>query len=644
MQSGQELRNALLGTAVTGKTGVRCFLRELLSEGGQGWVFKANHLEPSGVWVAVKMLRPEPANEEARARFERETEALKTLSSISPPDSNIVRLLDRGEHPISASNIEILLPFVVLEYVAGRTLEQMMREAGGAFAVARVHKLMRQLARALQTVHDQQIVHRDVKPGNILIADEGGQDLLKITDFGLAKMRDASVYQTGTFAGASLGYAPPEQYEMGNARVSAQTDIFSMAAILFELLAGQEAFPCKPGDNALRVMARMQTADRPSLARAAASLPRELRDRPDILAALDREIARATGPDPVTRHASVKDFWARTEPLLRELLVRLPAAAQSESVDTGARPTALPQVRMPMPAWRAVVPPLRNEQLRAAVFISGGSIVAVGARGLFCMAAGQWSAMQMPPAVDTRLLRSVIKAPSGKLVLMGDTSLIAIVHESGEAERLYINERDMTLLGGFADAEGLVLVGEKLSRSMGAAIILPWGGVPQVLTIEGSTRLYGAVRAGPQTLLVCGAHGALFEIQGGAVREIAWGRTGHLFAMVPAPQGGAYVVGSGGHALRLVPVSSPSADQPGHTALLEAVQTTRDLKALALDSMGKPWAAGTQARLMQRVGDVWIRVPLDPKCQTNLVAASVREDLLFVLAEDGTLYEASRVA
>ncbi len=605
-------------------------------------MFKANHVEPNGAWVVVKMLRPEAAAEESLSRFERETQALRILADVSPPNPNIVRLHDTGEHILPTANVEISLPFVVLEYVHGRTLEQLMREAGGALPVTRVQKLMRQLARALQAVHDQQIIHRDIKPSNILIADEGGQDLLKVTDFGLVKLRDLSVYQTGAFAGASLGYAPPEQYEMGNARVSVQTDIFSLAAILFELLSGREAFPCKPGDNALRVMARMKTADRPSLARAAASLPRELRDRPDILAALDREIARATGPDPVTRHASVRDFWTRTEPLLRELLVRIPTAVQGESVDTGARPTAIPQVRVPMPAWRQSAPPLRNEQLRAAVFSTGGSIVAVGARGLFCMAAGQWSAMQMPPAVDTRLLRSVIKGPSGKLILVGDASLIAVVHESGEAERLSINERDMTLLGGFADASGLVLVGEKLSRSIGAVVLMPWGGIPQVITVEGSNRLYGALRTETGTILSCGAHGALFEIQGAAVREIPWGRTGHLFAMVPSAQGGAYVVGSGGHALRLLPTPNASNEHAGHTALLEAVQTTRDLRAMTLDFSAKPWAVGTQARLMQRVGDVWVRVPLDPKLQSNLVAASVREDVIAVLCEDGTLYEASR--
>lgn len=644
MESGHELCNDLLKAFVVSERGERCFLRELLSEGGQGWVFKANFKEPNGLWVAVKMLRPEGVSEETVARFERETQALSILAAAVPPIADVVRLLDVGEHVVRAGNCDVALPFAVLEYVPGRTLEQVMREVNGPLPVARVQRLMQKLARALQAIHDQQIIHRDIKPSNILVGEDNGQDVLKVTDFGLVRLRDGGLFQTGAFAGASLGYAPPEQYEMGNARVGVQTDIFSLAAILFELLSGQEAFPCKPGDNALRVMARMQTADRPSLARVSASLPRELRDRPDILAALDREIARATGPDPVTRHGSVREFWTRIEPLLRELQVRLPAASQSESVDTGARQTALPQVRVAMPVWRQITPPIRNEHLRAAVFLASGSIVAVGARGLFCMAAGQWSAMQMPTAVDTRLLRSVVKGPAGKLILVGDASLIAVVHESGEAERLPISERDMTLLGGFADAAGLVLVGEKLSKSVGAVVLLPWRGLPVVVTVEGSTRLYGAVRTEGGAVIVCGAHGALYEIREGAPREIPWGRTGHLFAMVPSAEGGAHAVGSGGHALRLVPASKAPPDQASLAAMLEAVQTTRDLRGLTLDTSGKPWATGTQARLMQRLGDVWIRVPLDPKLQTNLIAANVREDTMTVLGEDGTLYEASRSA
>src|SRR5262249_35832374 len=125
-----------------------------------------------------------------------------------------------------------------------------------------------------------------------------------------------------SIAGASLGYAPPEQYEMGNNRVSAQTDVFSFASVLYEVLCGTEAFPLRHGDSPLRVVARMLTGERPSLSRVHATVPRELRDRPDLTTALDREIGRALSADPAVRHGSIRELWEQVEPLLDEAMSR----------------------------------------------------------------------------------------------------------------------------------------------------------------------------------------------------------------------------------------------------------------------------------------------------------------------------------
>src|SRR5262249_30391712 len=178
-----------------------------------------------------------------------------------------------------------------------------------ASLVSRVRRWMAQVVGVIHTVHEHRIVHRDLKPSNILLAQLQGQEVAKVTDFGLVKLPELSAHRTATVAGASLGYAPPEQYEMGNNRVRVQTDVFSVAAILYEALSGTEAFPFKSGDNPLRIVARMLSADRPSLARTNATVPRELRDRPDLTAALDREIGRAVSADPGVRHESIRELW-----------------------------------------------------------------------------------------------------------------------------------------------------------------------------------------------------------------------------------------------------------------------------------------------------------------------------------------------
>lgn len=140
-------------------------------------------------------------------------------------------------------------------------------------------------------------------------------------------------------------------------------------------------------------------------------------------------------------------------------------------------------------------------------------------------------------------------------------------------------------------------------------------------------------------LILCGTQGALLEVSGGEARPIPWGRTGHLYAVAAALDGGAFTVGSGGHALRI----SPPAALPGlsapPSATLEAVQTTRDLTSVVLDDEGTAWAVGGQARLLQRRQSVWMRIPLDPAAEGRLVAVRPRRDGITVLVENGTVLE-----
>src|SRR5207253_9132736 len=105
-------------------------------------------------------------------------------------------------------------------------------------------------------------------------------------------------------AGASLGYAPPEQYEQGNQRVSQRTDGFSLGAVLFEMLSGKPAFPFNEGENPLLIVTRILNAPRPTLMKTRNTLAPELETQTEIIAALDREITKALSADLATRHES----------------------------------------------------------------------------------------------------------------------------------------------------------------------------------------------------------------------------------------------------------------------------------------------------------------------------------------------------
>ncbi|MFO0760392.1 MAG: serine/threonine-protein kinase [Byssovorax sp.] len=635
--AGHELRDTLIGAVIEGSAGTSYHVRSLLGEGGQGWVFKASRDRPDGELMVVKVLRPECVHSDSLQRFQREAEVMRRLGAVPSPNPHIVRFYDYATLPASPLTHDTDIPFIVLELVDGQTLATVIKAHGGfGLPVGRVRRLMKQVARALHTVHEQRIVHRDLKPSNILLTQHGGQEVAKVTDFGLVKLPDLSINKTISVAGASLGYAPPEQYEMGNNRVSAQTDIFAFAAVLFELLSGIEAFPLKGGESPLRVVARMLSGDRPTLAKVTATVPRELRDRPDLTAAIDREISRALSPDPAMRHRSIRELWNNLEPLLVDALLRAGSADDPATSDVGL-PAPVPPVAAPMPEWKIAGRPLAGERLRAA-YIGGdrGAILAVGAHGLYRFAQGAWSAVQLPGGIDPKAIRGLARGPAGELILFGDGGLAASIARTGAAERLFAPDRDLALFGAHADEHGVILVGE---RGTGVLIELPRGGAARPRSFEPCARLCGVTRLAGGTILACGTQGDLFELIGANERPIPWGRTGHLYAAIATPDGGAFAVGSGGHALRI----SPPATLPGFAgppvATLEAVQTTRDLTGLALDDDGSAWAVGGQARLVHRRGGVWMRIPLDPAAQGPIVAVRPRRDGITVLVEDGLVLE-----
>jgi serine/threonine protein kinase len=314
------LRDHLAGKVLMGSNGTLYHLRDRIGEGGQGWVFTANWDEPGGFVVIVKVLRPDAVSNDSLRRFQREAEVLRLLSTTGRPNPHIVRFFDHAvaNMPSPFGGEPLILPFTVLEYVHGLTLEQVLDTTRGrGLGVERVRRILRQVVQALDIVHQQKVVHRDLKPSNILLANEAGAEIAKVTDFGLVKMVDMNLQRTTTLAGASLGYAPPEQYEQGNQRVGVRTDVFSLAAIAYEVLTGVAAFPFRDNENPLLIVTRILNGPRPALARQLESLAPELRGRSDLIAKLDHELARALSPDPKDRQATVQEFWQAVEPLLR---------------------------------------------------------------------------------------------------------------------------------------------------------------------------------------------------------------------------------------------------------------------------------------------------------------------------------------
>lgn len=182
--------------------------------------------------VAVKVLRGDLASDEKFVkRFQREA---KAASSLNHP--NIVEMYDVGE---DNGNY-----FIVMEYIDGKTLKSLIKKRGG-LSLSETVDIMMQLTSAIACAHDSFLIHRDIKPQNVLILEDGR---VKITDFGIAiAMNSAELTQTNSVMG-SVHYLPPEQANGSGATV--KSDIYSLGILMYECLIGKLPFK---GENAVEI-------------------------------------------------------------------------------------------------------------------------------------------------------------------------------------------------------------------------------------------------------------------------------------------------------------------------------------------------------------------------------------------------------
>ncbi len=651
------LREFLPGRVLQGSRGTRYHVKDRIGEGGQGWVFTASWDEPDGFLVIVKVLRPDSITTEALARFEREAQVLRMLGQAGRPNPHIVRYFDhattRMPSPTGSDTLDVR--YTVLEYVRGPTLEQVLaRGRGVGLALDRVRRIGRQVALALEDVHSHKIVHRDLKPSNVLLADEGGTEVAKVTDFGLVKAVDIGFSKTTALAGASLGYAPPEQFEQGNRRVGPRTDVFSFAAMLYEMLTGARAFPYGDGENPLLIVTRLLNGPRPSLLKHAGALAPELAQRPDVVDRLQQIMVRATAAEPGDRHASITELWGEMEPLLRSVVERASFTGGpsdvphlSETLETTAqqKPPNAADPRLANPAawtWRVRVPAVRTGAARAAAFEpSGESALALGSAGMMRWTGGTWARLTEPAQLDSRLVRGFTWLRPGELLLYGARGLVVRYVPGGAVDVWDMPDREVTFLGAHVDPTGTVtLVGERPARrdprvvgpstTVGTIAQFARGKVTLLSDVTSCARLRGVTRLLSGLVVACGDWGTIVRLELGVPEHAGSVCGGHLNAIEATPDGGAVTVGAGGHALSL---------SPRLAAQLEAVQTTRDLVALLVDEGGAAWAGSAQARLMRRNGGSWVRMSGELGLPSSVLSLWVSPRVVRAICDDGAIVE-----
>lgn len=270
--------DARVGTQVAGYR-----IEAQLGRGGMSVVYLAED-ERLGRKVALKLLAPQLAEDlRFRERFLRES---RIAASIDHP--NIVPVYEAGEADDAL--------YIAMRYVGGTDLGALIRKEG-ALEPARTVDLLEQVAAALDAAHAKDLIHRDVKPGNILVSgarETGGRELAYLADFGLTKQRLAGsgFTATGQLVG-TIDYVAPEQIK--GEPLDARADLYSLGCVLFECLAGRAPFV---RDRELAVLWAHVQEEPPSL----------VAERPDLPSGLDEVIGRAMAKVPTDRHATASEL------------------------------------------------------------------------------------------------------------------------------------------------------------------------------------------------------------------------------------------------------------------------------------------------------------------------------------------------
>ncbi len=264
----------------------RYLLRRFLGSGGMGRVFEALHLELQ-IAVAVKLLHrflaSDPENVE---RFRREALAASLLQH-----PNVVRVLDFGSHADTF--------YIVMDFVEGISLNGWLQRLVGPPALAEVRSLVRQLLEVLALAHDQGIVHRDVKPENVIVSqDDQGHLVARLTDFGLARLHGSRLATQSLtredYVAGTPGYMSPEQCR--SLRVGPASDLYAVGCVLTELL---QLKPLFAGETAMDVIAQQMFVPVPALARPPGAEP--------VPEALERLRRALLAKQPEQRPASARE-------------------------------------------------------------------------------------------------------------------------------------------------------------------------------------------------------------------------------------------------------------------------------------------------------------------------------------------------
>ncbi|AKT39547.1 serine/threonine-protein kinase [Chondromyces crocatus] len=592
--------------------GVVYRVEQVAGEGAMSVAYYALRAAPEGeIPVVLKVLRPwfvRRGGGTAELIVSKEAVALGRLNAHVPPTPFVVRLLDAGSAVMTmASGEGVALPWLVLEYVHGgaegttltQRVEHSLRTTGAAFDPGRAAHAVQCLTAGLSAVHAVGVIHRDLKPDNVLCCGFGEDEIFKIADFGVARPAGFSGTFGGTMLG-TLGYAAPELTAYEQQALGPASDIFSLAALIYYLLTGEEYFDVlNPG----QALAAMCSKERRSV-RDALGLSPALRASDAACRSIDFALAAATSHVIGKRPQRADALSAMVVPWLRD--------ARPEALGSGTG-AALRLDRLRAREEMAQVAPWtwtmvrgfgasgrggageETRVVRSAAWDGDGRCMAATTAGLSFWDGSAWADVDTSGLPDPAGVRLTRRVGAGRWLVVADDAIFATYTPEGLGELRHLGgmrTRFELMSGDFEDLA--VLVGQApgeepmLCALSGKRWLKP-------LPLKGVAVVMAMARVDDTHWLVAGR-----GVDGRGV-VVLYAPLDWEVRPLAAPGVRAFLACAGRHELGLgLSTGAEGAAlwfRDGAT-VTELVEVGRDISAVALDAMGRGWAASA--------GRIWV--------------------------------------
>jgi serine/threonine protein kinase len=462
---------ALLGAEIPSDVGSRVVYRIVsrVGEGAMSHAFYALRVGPEGETpVVVKILKPSFVRQfgpTAALIVKKEAIALGRLNERIPPTPFVVRFIDVGLFHITTGKERIGLPWVVVEYVhggaEGTTLTERvahtLQATGTAFEPLRAAHLVECLGAGLMAVQEMGVIHRDVKPDNVLCCGFDDGEIFKIADFGVARPSGIS----GTFGGmvvGTLGYAAPELATQDQKSIGPWSDVFSFACVIFYVLTGEHFFTVSSPAQAIVAAC---DPHRRSI-RDGRALARELRAKEQACRSIDFALACATSAKIELRPQRADALAAMIVPWLQ-----IESERKSQFTRRLDRIREVDELTQLVGwSWTTVRSPDKEQVVRSVAWDGDGRCMTATSRGLSFWNGSTWCEASLEGFPDPHGLRFVRRVAAGRWIVGGDDATFAtytsdgvgdIRHLRGEALRFDLLSgelHDLAILVGSAPGDG----------------------------------------------------------------------------------------------------------------------------------------------------------------------------------------------